>query len=84
MSDQTIQAIEDAISAHLDDVSEDGDVLINWVIGMAYTNLDQLENDARHGYRVLTPEKQAFHITAGLVRIMEMDIDTRWNAPNED
>lgn len=57
MSDQTVQAIEDAIEAHFRDELTDDDsearrssVIINWVVGITISNVVNVDGEDHVGY----------------------------------
>ena len=63
MSDQTLEAINDAIQAHLADESDDGDYLTEWVL-VAATVVPEDANWSNY-YRISTNMPR--HHTVGLL-----------------
>lgn len=66
MSDQTKAALEEALTAHIADVT-DGDMLTDWALVAAASSLDNL-GTGRTGYWIEANTNQPVHVMAGLFR----------------
>lgn len=83
MSDQTLQAIEDAIAAHLSDEMGENRMVTGWVGYVSSMSSENLENHT-HGYNALTGDGQPFHVSFGLVSMLQADVVYQTNFADSD
>lgn len=80
MSDNTHQAIDEAINAHIAD-NFPGYYTDAWVVVCASS---RIENPAEKNYRMITPDTQPFHADLGLIRIGSEILKDAWADDAED
>ena len=80
MSNDTRQAIDDAINAHIADTFP-GYYTDAWVVVCASSNI---ENPSAKNYRVVTPDTQPFHADIGLISVGQEILSDVWADDDED
>lgn len=81
MSSATLQAIEEAVAAHLLDIDEDGehssDIILGWVISLKTQDLN--DEERKTWYKRISPDTQSFDISVGLIEVARMGQQAYWN-----
>ncbi len=77
MSANTLNAVDDAIRAHIAD-ENDGATVTGWLVSVAHVTAENL-TDGVTGLRGIVPEGQPFHVSVGLAEVARMLQRDNWH-----